>query len=288
MSHDLAHTAPSDGHGRPTAGTAPDDDDSLGREEEFHDRWAESVDPAGVLVAESFSLPSCPENRFIADTLGDVRGLTVLELGAGLGEASAWFASRGARVIATDLSRGMLQVTQGVAALHGSSLAAVQMDGAVIALGDASVDVVYGANVLHHVNTEQCLREVHRVLKPGGRAAFWDPVQYNPAINAYRRMAGQVRSADEHPLGRADLRVMRSLFASVHARFFWLATLAVFLKYYFIDQVHPNEERYWKKVITDYAGIRSWYAPLAAVDAVLLRIPGLRWLSWNLAVVVRK
>lgn len=262
--------------------------ETLHREEEFHDRWAERVDPASVPVEESFTLPSCPENRFIAKALGDVRGLTVLELGAGLGEASVWFATRGAHVVSTDLSGGMLRLVRRVAARHGTSVHAVQMDGAVLALPDASVDVVYGANVLHHVDTAACLHEVHRVLRPGGRGAFWDPVRYNPIINVYRRMAGQVRSADEHPLGTEDLRTMRSLFGGVRARFFWLATLAVFLKYYFVDQVHPNEERYWKKVIGDYGGISGWYAPLAAIDALLLRIPGFRWLSWNLAVVLTK
>lgn len=261
---------------------------TLAREEEFHDQWAESVDPAGVLVEESFTLPSCPENRFIAETLGNVRGLTVLELGAGLGEASAWFASRGAKVIATDLSGGMLKVTEKVARLHGSSLSTVQMDGAVISLADASVDIVYGANVLHHVDTAACLKEVHRVLKAGGRAAFWDPVKYNPVINIYRRMATQVRSEDEHPLGTSDLATMRAQFRRVRIRFFWLATLVVFLKYYLIDRVHPNAERYWKKVITGFEAIRWWYVPLAALDSVLLRIPGLRWLAWNMAVVLEK
>ena len=262
--------------------------DALHREEDFHDRWAESVDPASVLVDESFSLPSCPENRFIAEALGDVRGLTVLELGAGLGEASVWFATHGARVVSTDLSGGMLRLVRRVAARHGTRVDAVQMDGAVLALPDASVDIIYGANVLHHVDTAACLREVHRVLKPGGRGAFWDPVRYNPVINVYRRMAGQVRSVDEHPLGRDDVRTMRTLFRDVRARFFWLATLAVFLKYYFVDQLHPNETRYWKKVIGDYDEIHGWYAPLAAIDALLLRLPGLRWLAWNLAVVVTK
>jgi SAM-dependent methyltransferase len=262
--------------------------ETLEREEEFHDRWADSVDPADVPVEDSFTLPSCPENRFIAAALGPVRGLTVLELGAGLGEASVWFATQGAHVVSTDLSGGMLRLVRRVAALHGTAVETVQMDGAVISLPDACIDVVYGANVLHHVDTRACLAEVHRVLKPGGRGVFWDPVQYNPVINVYRRMAGQVRSVDEHPLGIGDLNTMREFFNSVQARFFWLSTLAVFLKYFLIDQIHPNEERYWKKVIGDYDDIRGWYEPLAAFDAVLLRVPGLRWLAWNMAVVLTK
>jgi SAM-dependent methyltransferase len=261
---------------------------TLDREEAFHDQWASAVEPASVPVRESFTLPTCPENRWIHASLGDVRGRTVLELGAGLGEASAWFAMHGANVIATDLSGGMLEVARRVAQLHGAAITPVQMDGAVLALADASVDVVYGANVLHHVDQARCIAEVHRVLRPGGVAVFWDPLRYNPAINVYRRMATEVRTVDEHPLGMDDLRLLRRAFRSVEPRFFWLATLGVFVWFFVGRRVHPNAERYWKKIISDYASIAPLYRALAVLDAVLLRIPGLRWWAWNMAVVCRK
>lgn len=261
---------------------------TLHREEEFHDQWASAVDPASVPVREAFTLPTCPENRWIHDQLGDVRGKVVLELGAGLGEASAWFAMHGARVIATDLSGGMLAVAGRVAALHGAAITAVQMDGAVLALADASIDVVYGANVLHHVDQAQCIREVHRVLRPGGVAVFWDPLRYNPLINVYRRMATQVRTTDEHPLGTDDLRLLRQTFQRVDARFFWLAALGVFVWFFLGQRVHPNAERYWKKIITDYASIAPLHRLLSSLDRVLLRVPGLRWWAWNMAVLCRK
>ncbi len=260
----------------------------LRREEEFHDVWAHSVDPRTVMVRESFTLPSCPENRWIARELGAVRGHVLLELGAGLGEASTWFAMQGATVIATDLSGAMLGVARSAAAAHGASIAAAQMDGSTLALADNSVDIVYGANVLHHVDTARCLAEVRRVLKPGGVAVFWDPLRYNPAINVYRRMATGVRTADEHPLGREDLALMRRQFSTVRARFFWLATLGVFLWFFIGRRIHPNAERYWKKIISDYSSIAPLYRTLAILDAGLLRIPVLRWLAWNIAVVCRK
>ena len=261
---------------------------TLDREEEFHDRWARSVDPASVRVREAFTLPTCPENQWIHAALGDVRGKTLLELGGGLGEASAWFAMHGAIVIATDLSGGMLAVARRVATHNGTGITAVQMDGAVLALADASVDIVYGANVLHHVDQAQCIGEVHRVLRPGGVAVFWDPLRYNPVINVYRRMATAVRTHDEHPLGVGDLRLLQRTFRRVDVRFFWLATLGVFVWFFFGQRVHPNVERYWKKIITDYASIAPLHRVLAAVDRVLLRIPGLRWWAWNMAVVCRK
>ncbi len=258
------------------------------REESFHDEWANAVDPASVPVREAFTLPTCPENRWIHASLGDLRGRVVLELGAGLGEASAWFAMHGAQVIATDLSGGMLSVARRVAALHEASITAVQMDGATLALANESVDVVYGANVLHHVDQAQCLAEVHRVLRPGGVAVFWDPLRYNPVINVYRRMATGVRTIDEHPLGLDDLRLLRRTFSHVDVRFFWLASLGVFLWFFLGQRVHPNAERYWKKIITDYQSIAPLHAVLSACDRVLLKVPGLRWWAWNMAVVCRK
>lgn len=260
----------------------------LSEEASFHDDWARAVRPEDVLVEQAFTQPTCPENRWIDARLGDIRGKTVLELGAGLGEASAWFATRGARVIATDLSGSMLRVAAEVASLHGASIETVQMDGALIAVADNSVDIVYGANVLHHVDQAQCLREVHRVLRPGGVAAFWDPLRYNPIINVYRRMATAVRTVDEHPLGRDDLNLMRRTFRQVDVRFFWLASLGVFLWFYFGLRVHPNAERYWKKIITDYPSIAPLHRVLSAADCLLLRLPVLRWWAWNMAVICRK
>ncbi len=257
-------------------------------EQEFHDRWARGVHPERVPVGASFYLPTCPENRFIARQFGPVRRKRLLELGAGLGEASVYFAVQGADVFATDVSPRMLQLARQVAQLHRVVIHPIEMDGAYLAVPSASVDFVYGANMLHHVDTAVCLREVHRVLKPGGKAAFWDPLRYNPIINIYRRMANQVRSIDEHPLGRQEWRLMRSLFTTTHIQFSWLFTLGVFLRFYLWDQVHPNEERYWKKIIYDYPQLARLYAPLYQFDQLLLRLPGVRWLAWNMTVVLTK
>ena len=88
-------------HPRPAGAPVTDSERTLHREEAFHDAWASAVDPASVPVRESFTLPTCPENRWLHAQLGDVRGKTVLELGTGLGEAATWFAIHGAHVVAT-------------------------------------------------------------------------------------------------------------------------------------------------------------------------------------------
>jgi SAM-dependent methyltransferase len=260
----------------------------LDKEGEFHDDWADSVSVSSVRVRETFESPSCPETRFLIQELGNVNGLRILELGTGLGEASTYFSLLGAQTHATDVSLGMAKMSQNVGRYHGASFESFVMDAAYIAARSDAYDIVYAANTLHHIDIPQCLKEIHRVLKPGGHGAFWDPVCYNPIINKYRRMATQVRTDDEHPLGRADLALMKSTFSKVKVGFFGLATLGVFLKFYFVDMIHPNEERYWKKFVSDYDSFHTWYDILSQIDRFILKVPGIRWFSWNMAVVVTK
>ncbi len=40
---------------------------------------------------------------------------------------------------------------------------------------DNTFDIAVGINVLHHLNIANCIQELHRVLKPGGRAIFKEP-----------------------------------------------------------------------------------------------------------------
>lgn len=262
----------------------------LEREREFHDDWARTINPADVKVIETFTGSTSPEPAWIAARLGDLRGRKVLELGSGAGEGAVYFALQGAEVTATDLSPGMLEVVERVAAHHGVAVH-TQVASATDLSGfpDQSFDVVYAANLLHHVDIPACLDEVRRVLKPGGQAAFWDPVAYNPAINVYRGMAADVRTDDEHPLRRDDMRYFRDRFASVEKRFFWLSALLVFVKFYLLDRVHPSADRYWKRILTQEKELRPLVRPLMALDRLVLALcPPLGWLCWNVALVVRK
>jgi len=260
------------------------------REQAFHDEWADSIEPSEVLVVETFEGPTSPESKWLFKQMGDVRGKSLLDLGTGAGESAVYFALKGARVVATDLSPHMLDVVNKVAAHHNVTLETKVASAEDLSdFADDSFDYVFGANVLHHVDTAQCLEEVKRVLKPGGIGAFWDPVDYNPVINVYRRMADHVRTEDEHPMRMDDMKKFTTRFTFMKKRFFWLTALTVFLKFYLIDRVHPNQARYWKRVVAQGQQLKALYTPLAKIDGVLLRLfPFLGWLGWTVAIVVKK
>lgn len=260
------------------------------QEREFHDDWAAGIDPHDVRVVETFTASTSPEPQWLLLQLGDIHGKRILELGSGAGESAVYFAMQGAQVVATDLSEGMLDVVQNVARLHGVEVEVQVCSAEDLSLfDDDSFDIVYAANLLHHVDIEVTLDEVKRVLKPGGQAAFWDPIAHNPLINVYRRMATKVRTEDEHPIRRRQRRYFTSRFSSVKTECFWLTTLLIFVKFYLINRIHPSEDRYWKRIIREESNLRSLYRPLAAIDRFLLRLfPILGWWCWNIAILVRK
>ena len=258
----------------------------LARERSFHDAWASSVEAGAVPVRAAFEALAAPENRHILGLMGPLEGRRVLDVGSGLGEAAIYFAVKGARVTATDLSPEMCALARDAAARHGVTIETVVTSAETLAVEEGAYDVVYGANILHHVSDiPATLAAVRRALRPGGRCFFWDPLAYNPVINVYRRMATKVRTEDEHPVRFEILDRFREQFVDVGHAEFWLLTQALFLKYYLVDRYDPNEVRYWKRILDeDEKSIGRWFRPLQRLDRALLRLPGVRRLAWNTVV----
>jgi len=259
------------------------------REAAFHDAWAASTSLDDVLVTECFEAPTALENQFILTKLGSLRGKKLLDIGAGLGESSVYFALKGAQVTTVDISPLMVETVLKLGQRYGVELQGVVSNGESLNVLESSYDIVYIANTIHHVQDRDSLfRQIHRALKPGGVFVSYDPLAYNPVINIYRRMATSVRTPDESPLTGADLRLAKKYFTQLGHREFWISSLLLFLKYYLIDGVHPNQDRYWKKILREKRENLGWWMPLRAFDQVLSRLPLIRWLAWNVVLWGRK
>ncbi|HKE33198.1 MAG TPA: class I SAM-dependent methyltransferase [Candidatus Angelobacter sp.] len=259
------------------------------RESDFHDQWASATDIRCIDVRAAFESPAALENRFILRLLGPLSGKKIVDIGAGLGESSVYFALHGATVTCTDLSAGMVSTAQRLAEFHGVRIEGVVSPAEHLQLPSNSFDVAYVANTIHHVSDKPALlQEIRRVLKPGGIFVSMDPLTYNPVIGVYRRMATEVRTQDESPLSFRDLGLVKRYFVDVHHREFWILSLALFLKYYAIDRIHPNQDRYWKRIYKETESSLVWWKPLRWLDSGLTRIPLVRRLGWNMVMWGRK
>lgn len=266
------------------------DVDRIKREAEFHDRIASDIDVKDILVDETFTAPTAVENRYILSEFGtDIRGKTILDYGCGSAEGGIYLAKLGARVVGVDVSEKMLESAKVLAQQHGTEIETRMVTGEAIPAGDAEFDFVYGNGVLHHAPLQSAMPELARVLKPEGKGCFIEPLPYNPVINVYRRIADKVRTVDEKPLRWSDLDRFREHFQEVRHREFWLTTLSVFLKFYLVDRVHPNEERYWKKIYKDTQKFDWMFGPLARLDDTLLSaFPALGRMCWNTVLTVAR
>jgi SAM-dependent methyltransferase len=118
----------------------------------------------------------CPEGVDEADVhwLGDVRGLRVLELGCGAAQCSRWLRTQGAEVVGLDLSLRMLQHGRRLAEQTSIDVPLVCATATALPCADAAFDVVcsaFGA-LPFVVDIDRAMREIARVLRPGGRTVF--------------------------------------------------------------------------------------------------------------------
>ncbi len=100
---------------------------------------------------------------------------TALELGSGTGFFLLNLMQAGVigKGYVTDISPGMVEVALRNASSLGLDVSGRVADAESIPYEDASVDLVVGHAVLHHIpDVEGAFREVLRVLKPGGRFVF--------------------------------------------------------------------------------------------------------------------
>lgn len=118
----------------------------------------------------------CPEGLREADAglLGDVRGVRVLELGCGAAAGARWLARAGADAVGLDLSAGMLRHAASGGRRTKVTVPLVQADALALPFRDGCFDLVctaFGA-VPFVTDSAALMREVARVLRPGGRWVF--------------------------------------------------------------------------------------------------------------------
>ena len=109
--------------------------------------------------------------RRALDKIGVGAGDVVVDLACGTGDFCELVEDRGARAVGVDFALQMLKQGQE----RGLEHPAVQGDGEWLPFQSASVDVVTcGFALRNFVSLDGVLREIARILKPGGRAALID------------------------------------------------------------------------------------------------------------------
>ena len=240
------------------------------REREFYNKFAASR-PAARSLLDRFSsafYEKGSQSRLWSPfwNSAQLQGATVLDYGCGNGEFSAIVARRGARVVGIDISITLIAQARraSVSACNGNPPIFTTGDAHRLPFGDARFDYVVGNGALHHLDLNQAFAEIARVLKPGGLAAFMEPMQAHPLLWTLRRLTPSVHTSDERPLTIADIERARPWFSSCsHRQHYLLAVCAA--------PAHLLGKRFALSVIN----------PIDRFDGFLMRrVPALRCLAW--------
>lgn len=106
------------------------------------------------------------QERVLAEFLGDVSGLRILDMATGTGRAALALARRGAIVTGADASREMLSVARARAAEAGLAIEFVEGDAHALTFTDCAFDEVVCLRMLMHVpDWRRALSELCRVTR---------------------------------------------------------------------------------------------------------------------------
>lgn len=192
------------------------------------------------------------------------RGTSVLEIGCGTGIFSRYFAETGAAVTSMDISPDLIaqaekETTAPVTYLIG--------DAERLPFPEASFDVVAGSSILHHLDPDIALKEIHRVLRPGGRLAFAEPNMMNPQIAVQKNIPFIKKMLGDSPDERAFTRwQMTSLLKKMR-----FTDIAVFP----YDFLHPLVPQPLIPVVS-------------GIGTVLEKIPVVKEIAGSLVIAARK
>lgn len=132
------------------------------------------------------------------------RGAAVLEVGCGMGTDGVQFARAGARYTGIDLTPRSIEIVRGRFALENLPGNLQVADAENLPFEDNYFDLAYSHGVLHHTpDTARAINELHRVLKPGGRALVMlyhkNSYNYYGNIMFFRRIGAMLLRLDRGP-----------------------------------------------------------------------------------------
>ena len=160
-------------------GSILDEDAMITKIASMLDQMGGPVTAERLATFDQFHVGGLTATAELAKRVGLTANLRVLDAGSGLGGPSRYLAeTSGCDVIGIDLAPAYVRISELLAERAGISAKLRYQVGSITALPfeDASFDLVWTQHVVMNIADRDGLyREIRRVLKPGGRFAFYDP-----------------------------------------------------------------------------------------------------------------
>lgn len=186
---------------------------------------------SGPAQYERYQVPSVfrPLAELFLATMPLRAGERVLDVACGTGIVARLAAQQvgpTGRVTGVDLNPGMLAVARAQAPTSGAAIDWREGDAGALPCDDASYDVVLCQQGLQFFpDRPRALREMHRVLRPGGRVGLcvWRGIEHNPfnqavAAGLARYVGPEAAASIRAPFACGDAELLRTLLADAGFR----------------------------------------------------------------------
>jgi ubiquinone/menaquinone biosynthesis C-methylase UbiE len=109
------------------------------------------------------------------------KNANILEIGCGTGIFTKALAKTCKNITAIDISPDLLKIAKAKTGKSGKVKFLVR-NAYATDFKNNNFDYVYGCSILHHLDMDKALKELIRILKPGGKIIFTEPNHLNPQI----------------------------------------------------------------------------------------------------------
>jgi ubiquinone/menaquinone biosynthesis C-methylase UbiE len=219
--------------------------------EEFSKEFYREIDHRFFQDAREY----LPWRKIPFDALIDfdaLRDKDVLEIGVGSGSHAQLLAEHARSFVGIDLTAYAVKSTSQRMERFGLNATILQMDAEQMAFEDNSFDFIWSWGVIHHSsNTRKILQEMHRILRPGGRAIT---MVYHRNFWHYYVFGGLF-----HGVILGDLLKTRSIHKTVQR-----CTDGGLARYYSIPE--------WKALVSEFFAVED--IRIVGSKAQLLPLPG--------------
>lgn len=198
----------------------------------------------------------------------EARGRVFLDYACGNGTRAMQAAQAGSTLSVgldiSDISVANARETAAASGL-GDRCVFIQGDCEATELPDASVDTILCSGMLHHLDLSRAYAELFRILRPAGKVLGVEAFGHNPLIQLYRNLTPHLRTDWE----KKHILKQKNIDAAIQYGF-----------------VH-GEVRYWHLFSLGAVPLRktALFVParnlLDSVDRLVLSIPGLRLMAWQ-------
>ena len=189
----------------------------------FYDKFWQPANKAAQLEHDYWTFQE-EAREWAYSALRELKGRRILEIGPGLGQDTVALAERGADLTVIDISEpGLAVARQAVERVDLLDRCRFERrDAQVSGFPESHFDGIFARGVTMHVDLQPFLAEMSRILRPGGRAVFIDPLKYHPIVNLYRLSVSSCK--DSAPVYRSIREMKRGAryFSKFDHRVFYL------------------------------------------------------------------